>query len=322
VKKGGFVLSLDFELAWGSFSTGKVQARKILFEKCREVIKALLNLLEKYEISATWDVVGHLFLDHCAPVDGVVHPEIVRPHYKWFSGDWFKYDPCTNIEENPIWYGKDIIDTIRRCKIPQEIACHTFSHIIVGDPACSKSCFDSDLKLCKKIAGDINLELKSFVYPQNKEGYHDVLSANGFIAYRGREPYYYAGLPEPIRKVAYVIDSWMFFIPPPVRKPYRLGDCWNISGSYFYGHLCNLNKLIPVPLRVLKIKRGIDKAARRRQIFHLWLHPFNLSSGPSRLLGGLEETFRYFNRIKKDGYIENLTMREAAEKMTVETCSE
>ena len=45
----------------------------------RAVIDQILEVFDRYDISATWAIVGHLFLDHCAPVDGRAHPEIVRP---------------------------------------------------------------------------------------------------------------------------------------------------------------------------------------------------------------------------------------------------
>ena len=322
MKNGVFVLSLDTELAWGSFSSNKVQERQIVLEKCRDMIKALLDLLDANKISATWDVVGHLFLDHCAPIDTTVHPEITRPNYKWFNGDWFKYDPCADIEREPLWYGRDIIDAIRSCKTPQEIACHTFSHVLVGEPGCSQNCFDSELKLCKKLAGDIGIELKSFVYPRNKEGHYRILSANGFITFRGREPYWYAKLPNLMRKAGYIIDGWLFFVPPPVKQPYKVEGCWNITGSFFYRQFDGLNKLVPMTLRILKVKCGIDRAVKRKQVFHLWFHPFNLSSEPRRLLEGLEEIFRYLNSHIKNGDMKNLTMRELAEELDARTCPE
>lgn len=321
MKKGSFVLSLDTELAWGSFGRDKVWTRRRYFEGCRDVIRALLKLLEEYGISATWGIIGHLFLSSCSPVNGMIHPEIIRPHYSWFHGDWFRYDPCSNIGDEPIWYGKDIVDAIRSCKVPQEIGCHTFSHVIVDDPGCSEACFDSELKLCRQLATNLGLELKSFVYPHNKDKYQEILSANRFIAYRGKEPYWYARFPELVQKIAYVIDSFMFFVPPPIVQPQKR-HCWNISGSYFYGHCAGVSKLLPVSFRVSKIKRGINKAAAQFQVFHLWFHPFNLATDSPRLLGGLEEVFRHVDCLRKEERIENLTMGALAERLEVEACLE
>lgn len=314
MKKGVFVLSLDTELAWGCcFDKSKLKQNTPYFIKARENISALLNLLERYNISATWAVVGHLFLSSCQPVNGVKHPEIVRPKYSWFHGDWFDCDPCSSIESDPVWYGRDIVETIKNCKIPQEIGCHTFSHIIVDDPGCSQHCFNSELKLCRDLADGLGIDLKSFVFPKNKSKYLDSLAANSFIAYRGEKQYWYRKPPALLQYIAYAIDRFLLFTPP-VSSPTKEA-CWNIEESYFWGHCDGAWKFLPITYRVKQAKMGIDKAARQAQVFHLWFHPFNLATAPNRLLKGLEEVFRYVNRIREESKIENLTMGALVEKL-------
>lgn len=61
--KGTFVLSLDTELAWGTFDLGGAKRYRRHFEVTRERIEKLLNILEQYNISATWAFVGHLLLE-------------------------------------------------------------------------------------------------------------------------------------------------------------------------------------------------------------------------------------------------------------------
>jgi peptidoglycan/xylan/chitin deacetylase (PgdA/CDA1 family) len=317
MEKGVFVLSLDTELAWGCcFDKKKIERNNRYYIETRGNIRALLNLLEKYEISATWCVVGHLFLSSCTPVNGIAHPEIVRPHYSWLNQDWLAGDPCSDIDAAPSWYGQDIIESIQNCRIPQEIACHTFSHIIVGDPGCHQECLDSELKVCRDLAEKSNITLKSFSFPRNKENYIASLADNGFIAYRGRERQWYFRYPKIVQKLAYALDNLLFCLPPPVDRP-RKGYCWNIRGSWFYGHSDGMARLLPVSCRVLKINNGIKRAARENAVFHLWFHPFNLASNPRGLLAGLERVFSYVKRMKDKGEIENLTMGALAEKMEI-----
>lgn len=315
MKKGTFVLSLDTELAWGCCGDeSKLQSQRRYFMETRDNIKALLDLFEKHTISATWAIVGHLFLSSCAPVNGTVHPEIVRPNYSWFNGDWFKSDPCSDIESDPIWYGKDIVESIRSCKVPQEIGCHTFSHIIVDGIQCRKECLDSELKLCQDLARSLDIELQSFVFPRNKENYVDVLADNGFIAYRGRESHWYNRFPGVIGEMANMADSLMFFVAPPVGIPEKR-ECWNIKGSYFYGHGAGMGKLLPISCRVAKAKRGIRRAAEEAKVFHLWFHSFNLAINPEGLLAGLDSIFSYVARLRKEGRIDNLAMGTLAKRL-------
>ncbi len=307
LKKGIFVLSLDTELAWGCREDMTMYQHSLAyFLDTRKTINRLLGLLEKYSLSATWAVVGHLFLSECKATNGVKHPEIIGPEY-----DYPKLDPCSNIETDPAWYGQDIIESIRSCKVPQEIACHTFSHVIVASQGCSPERLDSEIKLCQVLARNIGIELKSFVFPNNQENYHDLLAANGFLAFRGKERRWYSQLPELLEKAAFFIDSLAPFVSPPVQLPQKR-EVWDISGSYFYGHCAGLARLIPIPFRIAKIKKGIRKAARESKVFHLWFHPFNLATNPEGLLAGLDSVFRYVVQLRTEGVIENLTMGELA----------
>jgi len=315
MKKGVFVLSLDTELAWGCCSDKvRLERNGRYYAETRDSTKSLLDLLEKHKISATWSVVGHLFLSGCSPVNGAVHPEIIRPAYSWFEGDWFKSDPCSDAATDPIWYGRDIVESIQSCKVPQEVGCHTFSHIIVDDPGCRKECLDSELKLCQSLAGELGIRLKSFAFPRNKVNYVDVLADNGFLAYRGKESHWYDRCPDIIQKIVFFTDTFIFFLPPPVEIPEKK-ECWNIRGSYFYGHSHGLAGLLPVPCRVAKAKRGIDRAAGLGAVFHLWFHPFNLATNPQGLLKGLDRIFAYVESMRNQGKIENLTMGELVRQL-------
>src|SRR5687767_9232224 len=106
LERGVFVLSLDTELAWGSFDHTPVAAFANRYPDLRGTIRRLLDLFERYELSATWAVVGHLFLDSCQRGgDGRAHPECLRPQYRWYPHDWLGADPCTDRHTDPLWYG-------------------------------------------------------------------------------------------------------------------------------------------------------------------------------------------------------------------------
>jgi peptidoglycan/xylan/chitin deacetylase (PgdA/CDA1 family) len=135
-----------------------------LFNATRSCITEIIKLLEQHQIHATWAIVGHLFLDECQAVGCIKHPEIIRPQYHWHSNDWFTCDPCTNLVKDPLWYGSDIVRQILSCKVKQEIGCHTFSHVIVGDAGCSSSCFNSELHACLQAASKLEINLRSFVF--------------------------------------------------------------------------------------------------------------------------------------------------------------
>lgn len=312
-QKGSFVLSIDTELAWGSVHSGSFKQRWEHYGKTRDVIGKLLTLQETFQIQATWAVVGHLFLDSCQTEDGVKHPEITRPSYDWFEGDWFDADPCGHSRSDPNWYGPDIIKQIQDCLVPQEIGCHGFSHMIVGDAGCSRECFNSEIQACLKQAEKWGVQLKSFIFPRNSVGHLDVLNENGFSAYRGGTPAWFTKFPGRLKQLARLMDSVLPISPPAVTPQPVTGGMWDVPASYFYPHRDGWAKIIPVSIAVRKSKLGLAKAVREKSIFHLWFHPFNLASDPDALLQGLEEIFKNVARLRDQDMLENPTMGDLAE---------
>ena len=134
--------------------------------------------MEKYQISATFAFVGHLMLDECSSEQGMKHKGLVRPNYSWYQKDWFSEDPAANIREEPIWYGRDILCSIRSAQPKHEIACHSFSHIILGDPGCSAQCAEADISEWQNCGGLGSLPV-IFVFPRNSEGYKSILRKYG-----------------------------------------------------------------------------------------------------------------------------------------------
>ncbi|OIO48503.1 MAG: hypothetical protein AUJ32_00405 [Parcubacteria group bacterium CG1_02_40_82] len=309
LEKGIFILSLDTELAWGSHGEEKYMQ---YYRKERQVINELLSLFEKYKIKATWAMVGHLFLDSCRPINGVKHPEIVRPKCGWLKGDWFDVDPISNIQKANEWYGKDIVYKILNCKARQEIGCHTFSHVVVDDKDCEPECLDSELKVCRNLAWQQGVGLKSFVFPKNMVAHLDVLKKNKFLCFRGENDNWYKNFPAKLKKAIHVFDNYLM-LPTRAVSPEKQEGIWNLAGSYFYVHKDGWAKFLPISFRVAKSKSGIKKAVQQKKIFHLWFHPFNIASSPKKLLAGLEKIFSYVNLWREKGSLENLTMGETAE---------
>lgn len=308
---GSFILSIDTEMAWGGVYNGSFRRRDADYRQTREAIWRLLTLMERYQIRATWAVVGHLFLDQCKAEAGVKHTEITRPAYPWFRGDWFDADPCGDLQRDPYWYGADIVKQIQNCLVPQEIGSHGFSHMIAGDPGCSRRCFDSELRACVEQGTRQDVTLKSFVFPRNSVGHLDVLAENGFIAFRGPVSAWHTKFPAPLRPCARLMDS-MLPLTPPITEPEWQGTIANLPASYFYPHRRGWAKVIPLGMAVHKAKLGLERAARRNGLFHLWFHAFNLASDPDGLLRGLETIFQRVCRLREAGQLSNPSMSDLA----------
>ncbi len=315
--RGTMVLSLDFEMSWGRFD--KMPLKELEAESIAErpQIRRLLDLMDRYEIPATWATVGHLMLDRCErDHQGVAHGNH-RPHakYSWLSHEWFKHDPCTKAEKAPAWYAPDVVEWIRNTKVRHEIGSHSFGHIYYGDPECTPEMAEADLKAALDAARDKGITISSFVFPRNNVGHLEVLYKMGIKAYRGQDPLmrgWGSGLF--LRAVHY--GHQLLGIPPlPVRAEETYPGMWNIPGNHFFMPRVGIRRLIPMACQVRRVKAGINQAIERGDLYHFWFHPFNLNAKPNTMFRGLEKIFAYASRMREEGRLNILTMGDYARQL-------
>ena len=313
--RGAFILSLDFELIWGTLDKRGPEAFRRACERERsEVFGPLLGLLEEFEIPATWCVLGHVMLDSCAPVNGHKHPEIVRPTHAWQQGDWFTHDPCSDEAGAPIFYGRSLVERLLESRVPQEIGCHSFSHAIFGDPGCSRETAVSEVRACMEAAGELGVTPRSFAFPRNRVGHLDVLREFGFTCFRGVEPTWYmaGGRAEGrLKRAAHAADV-IAARRPPVVLPERTQGLINIPASMMFFPAHGVRRHIPVSRRVRRALRGVESAAREQRIMHLWFHPTNLADETDAMLAGLRTVFAEVARRRERAELDVLPMGELA----------
>jgi peptidoglycan/xylan/chitin deacetylase (PgdA/CDA1 family) len=324
-RRGAFVLSLDFELIWGTLDRGGSDSVRRACERERfEVFGALLALLEEFEIPATWCVLGHLMLDSCAPTNGRKHPEIVRPNHAWQQGDWFSRDPCSDERRDPIFYGRSLVERLLAARVPQEIGCHSFSHVIFGDPGCTRETAASEVRACVRAAGELGITLRSFAFPRNRVGHLDVLREYGFTCFRGTEPTWYmrGGRAESWLKRAAHLADVVVARPPPVVVPERTQGLINIPASMMFFPAHGLRRHIPLSARVGRALKGVESAAHDQRIMHLWFHPTNLADDTDAMLEGLRRVFADVARRRERAELDVLPMGEVAAREAAREASE
>jgi peptidoglycan/xylan/chitin deacetylase (PgdA/CDA1 family) len=263
----------------------------------------LLELFARHEVPATWCVLGHLFLGSCAPAGGRKHPEITPPEHAWCPGDWFHHDPCGTEEAAPLFYGKSLVERIRACPVPQEIGCHSFSHVIFGDPGCSRATAESEVRACVRLAAELGIQMRSFAFPRNAVGHLDVLRDCGFRCYRGPEPTWYAAarLPRFLKRLLHLWDVVRAGEPPVVVPEQTAEGLYNVPGSMIYFPMHGLRRCLPLERRVRRAVRGLDAAVRERKVFHLWFHPTNLADRPDAMFEGLDRILEHAGRLRRQG---------------------
>ena len=316
--RGIFTISIDTEMAWGTFDCGGHISFRKAYDQYRPIIQKLLGLFEKYEIQATWAIVGHLFLDRCEKENGIVHPNILRPRYDWYPKDWFSEDPGTNIQKDSIWYGKDIVEMILRCRTSQDIGSHSFSHIVYSDPKSSKEIVQLDLTQCLMLATEKNIKLKSFVFPRNAIAHLDLLERHGFRAYRSHPELKNVRTHHvPLWRRGYILLKDMIPLSPPVHEIVKDThySLLNIPASMQFRYMYGLSQFIFPHVRYLKAKQGLKKAVSQKKNFHLWLHPINFAWKSEMLFKEFEKILQYATCLRSQDQLDILSMAEISEKI-------
>lgn len=258
----------------------------------RNNIIYLLELFERYNIPATWAIVGHLFLDSCSKKDCITFKNINHYNYK---KNWYK-DPYTNQKNHPLYYGKDLVEKIINNQVDHEIAYHSFSHPIFND--ISKEMAKNEVFAAKKIEKEYDIKFSSFVFPADKVYYTDLLIEYGFKVFRGELQRKYNINKSSLKDKIFNYPYKLF--PPPV-YPTKDNDIWEIKTSMFYGPEDKIYTLLP------RAKFGLSSAIKKGKIFHLYLHPWNLSRN-KYIIKSLDKLFNHLTILRDKNKIKILRM--------------
>ncbi len=289
---GTFILSLDTEIAWGTGSLNLLRYADC-FNQYPSILRRLIDLLDQYTIPTTWAIVGQLILK---PDDkrSMIMASPGLDMVKWFHAPY-------------------VVEWIRAAKTTHEIGTHTFSHIYTDDPMTTQAVWEYELQQVAKLYRQLKLPVaRSIVYPRNQIKYLDTLTKYGIIAYRGIE----GNRPRERRGLVHLIDRSLALTPPT----YNLATCKvsnklvNLPASQFLLAYDGIRSRIPTASRVRQARLGMEQAARKNELYHLWFHPFNLGTSP-RMFDALEQILKIASIMREQGKLDILTMEQTANKV-------
>jgi hypothetical protein len=299
---GSVVISVDGELAWGYhdlFPLSAEQRQRISIARDRWY--RLIELFDQYEIPATWAVVGHLLT-----ADGGKYR---REHT--LGDDWFATAKNRRQRRPDEWDGSALVDQVQTATVDHEIASHSFSHPEFTE--ISAAAARAECRLSREIGNDHDLGFESFVFPRNVISHRDILAETGFLGYRGRQPTarQLPGVQGVAMLGGYVTGS----IQPPLVEP--AVDAYgliNVPASMFLGGFrdrpwSTLDSFAREPgTRLAKL--GIDRASTEEGIFHLWLHPHDLTT--QRYLDRMQDVLSYLATKRREENLRVETIRDVA----------
>jgi hypothetical protein len=245
---GKVTLSIDLELAWGVWDTITAQELQLAETAERPICAALVDLLDRYEVPASWLVVAAL-LDEASAKP--------RPGAK----------AC--------WYAPDVIERIVRAKVRHEIGSHGGRHIYFDQISAAEA--RDDLGFAKSVHRANGLGFKSFVFPRNGVGHLDILSESGLCVVRSRDVGWLRTAHTGGRlaaRAANFVDQFLP-VPPHPSWPEPLGELIDIPGCMQVLGRNGLRRSVLPQVTRAKLAFGLERARRAGGTFHLWFHPSN-----------------------------------------------
>ncbi len=266
---GSVVFSVDAELGWGAHDLHPLTTEELKrYRQSRQNWMELLRLFEAYGVKATWAVVAHVLTDD--PRYRERHP---------YSSEWFERAD-RGIQARPQqWIGRDLVEAVLEASVDNELASHSFSHAVFTE--ISEEVAAAECELAREIGTENGFDFTSFVFPRNRVDHLPVLAKHGFQCYRGRRPALVSSVPG-VQGLGMLVGSLTGAVAPPTVTP-RLEEhgLVNIPASLFLGGFrgqpwSGIGSVHDDPAVTLA-KRGIDRACERKEVFHMWLHPHDLT---------------------------------------------
>ncbi len=308
MKKGKFVISLDTEIAWGRIEESNKDSYLPLFEKTREVVKRLVDVFDKYEIPATWAMVGRLIED--SDNLSIFSKMKIEDYYPSLTSKKIYEDSILNNESNSYVLAKEFMDQVMNAKVIHEIGTHSYHHILFGKiPKSDKYLVEKDVEGAKGILKKYGIDCQSVVFPRNLIGHLDVFQKNGINCYRGPDKFWFDRMPNAIKKPISLLNTFLPISPTVVDAENKNGMV-NIPGSLFFRitHF-GIKKNVPFSILEKKAIKGLQQASSQGKIFHLWFHPFNFGYKMDEHFNAFEKVLKEAKRLRDIGKIETQTMK-------------
>ena len=310
---GSLVISLDFELRWGTRDREKPASAAQLLNS-RDVVCRLLDLFEAAEISATWATVGLLFAESREEINRFA-PQLL-PTYEQARLNPYAEKVGSGEDDDPLHFAPSLIRRIQACP-GQEIGTHTFSHYYCCEPGQTRAQFEADLQSAIRIARARGTRLESIVFPRNQVNREliPVLARHGIQSFRGtarswlHEASSFACQRRPHKRALRLADAYfriagddvVAWPSEPAEGVFELH-----ASRYFRPYTPSLGLLAGRALR--RIKDAMDLAASTGRVYHIWFHPEDFGCYPNENLTLFSEVIQHFRQLREEYGMSSLSM--------------
>jgi len=301
INKPNFIISLDCEGKWGTVGLEKIQ-KKINSHNLNYVYKKINNLLLKYDMPATFAFVMALILseNESRKFDCLTIEEINQNNI--YLKEFWKSKKKGNTEG---WLEPKIFDEIiKNSNI--EIASHGFSHFICDDRANTLE-VEKEFRNSLEVSNIKNLNLKTFVFPENKIGNLNILKKFNFIGYRNTNKLKYKN--SRVSRFKNLFAEFNVFQRLEKEDNKNNSELISIPSGFFFNSKFGLRNLVPGFITFKRWKSLINDSIEKNKTLHLWFHPHNLISAPNSFFV-LENIIKYLSELRKLDKISIITQEQ------------
>ncbi|MDX1277185.1 polysaccharide deacetylase family protein [Oceanihabitans sediminis] len=325
LSQGHLVISLDFELYWGVFDVRSLEDYKSNIEKVSEIIPRLLKLSDRYNIKLTFATVGFLLAKNKEEL--IAYSPNSKPSYskKNFSSYRLIEHIGNNEKEDPYHYATSLVSLIKQ-NPNHEIGSHTFSHYYCNEVGQTPEQFEADLLANIAIAKQQHgLSIKSIAFPRNQinDDCLKICYKHGLTSYRGIEKHWMYDthntekLENLKHRVYRLLDAYMNISGHNTNDLQTHHGLVNIASSRFLRSYSKKLSFLEAT-KILRIKKGMTHAAKKKQVYHLWWHPHNFGENTEENFKSLEEIFLHYSMLSHTYNFTSKTMTNLAELFSKE----
>jgi hypothetical protein len=283
MERGVFCISIDFELAWAFVDDPDLESQFIgqIQRMERPVVRGLLELFHKYEVSATWATVGSLL---------EVQP-VIRGHS---SGP-------VPLE---VWYAPDLVDQIRAATPEQEIGSHSFAHLVYSRATRDQAA--ADLDAAARIHQAHGLDFVSFAFPKNAVNHLDLLAQRGIRVFRrGASTELLSGF----GRLGRFVDKLLPIAPRTAQAGLHETGLIELPGCMPLMARNGVRRLVSPRVILCKARAALERAASQKSLFHFCFHPHNFYFHADVQFKLLEAILAAACELRRKGMLDLLPMK-------------
>ena len=328
---GAFIISLDFELHWGLFDHTELTDRsRAYFDRTRELIPPTLALFREYGVRATWATVGMLFARNKAELEAFLPPS--KPAYHNPALNPYRLLASSvgeNETDDPYHYAPSLIAQVA-ATAGQAIGSHTFGHYYCLEEGQNLASFTDDLAAAQGLARRCGYDaVHSLVFPRNqyRSDYFSALLAQQFAVYRSNPRSWFwqtrSGAQTTLHQRAVRLgDNYLplggdtsFATITPME-----GQLHEVPASRFLRpYVKSIDGYGGQALKIRRILKEMQHAARTDRHYHLWWHPHNLATDPARNMAGLRRILEQYQHLNQHYGWESHSMESYVKEIVLPT---